>query len=185
MFVAALVSASTLGGMAHAATIDFSGFASGDSGLSVLVVDGHTFSVPGGTVWVYRPGDFGAFTDSGGVCALGGGTCENDWSLTFSGAVTNLEFEAAFFDAGDSTNVQAFDGAVPVGLLAVAADGTYGFGGATITSLSFDDFSTGAGFGFGDFAFDFVGTEVPAPPAVLMLGVGLAGLLLRRRAGAR
>lgn len=176
--VAAIGAAAILGStLADAATLDFSSFSSGNSGLSTLVVGDGTFNVPTGTVFVYRPGDFGGFTTSGGMCALSG-NCQHDFTLSFAFPVTNLVFEAAFFNTGDSVAVEAFDGVASVGSLSITADGTYNFGSARITSLSFDDSSTGAGFGFGDFRYD---RSVPEPGTLALLGLGLASLAGTRR----
>jgi hypothetical protein len=167
---------------AGALTIDFSGFASGDTGLSTLSVGDATFDVLGGTVFVYRPGDFGGFTDSGGVCALSGGNCETDWTLTFDFAVTNLTFESEFYNDVDSVLVEAFNGMTSLGTVGVLANGSFGFGSAVITSLSFDDSSSGAGFGFGDFTFDR-SNPIPEPTSAILFGVGslVVASAMRRR----
>ncbi len=164
----------------HALTIDFSAFATGDTGLSTLTVGDATFDVPGGTVFTYAPGAFGAFNDSGGVCALAPGfNCQMDWTMTFAYAVTNLVFDAAFYNDFDSVEVEAFNGLTSLGTLSVNADGTYGFGGAVLTSLVFNDSSTGAGFGFGDFEFE--AAAVPEPGTLFLFGAGAMALFMWRR----
>ena len=163
---------------AHSIVLDFSSFSSGDTGLSTVTNEDATFSVTGGTVFIYGPGDFGNF-DNGGICALSSGNCETDWSLTFDNTVTNFSFEAAVYNPVDSVLVEAFNGATSLGSISVGANGLYGFGGAMITSLTFDDSSTGAGFGFGDFSYDRVG--VPEPGTLAIMAIGLLGLGFTRR----
>ncbi len=163
-----------MAGTAQAATLDFSGFASGDTGLSILDVGDATVSVPGGTVFIYHPGEFGAFSTSGGLCALTeSGNCETDWTLTFDYAVTNLTFEAAFFHRGDSVEVEYYNGATLLGSSFVTAAGVTDLSGVgMITSLFFNDSSKGAGFGFGDFAF----AAIPLPAAFPLFATALAGM---------
>ena len=169
-----------LSSTANAAVIDFTGLGSGDSGASILSVGDATFEITGGTVYIYEPGDFGGFTDNGGICAFSGGSCETDWTLTFDFAVTNVMFESEFWNPTDVVAVTAFNGITSVGTIDVLADGSFGFGTTVLTSLSFDDSSTGAGFGFGDFKFD---AAVPLPGTLSLLGLGFLGFALGRRKG--
>jgi len=164
--------------VAHAIILDFSGLASGNTGSSSLTVGDATFDVVGGTVFVYGPGDFGNF-DNGGICALSGGNCETDWTLTFDYAVTDFIFEAAVYDPVDSVLVEAFNGATSLGVIDVFENNTYSFGSAVITSLYFDDSSTGAGFGFGDFSFNR-STAVPEGGTLAFLAIGLLGVVVQR-----
>lgn len=166
---------------AQAAVIDFSGFTTGDTGLSSLTVGDATFDIAGGTVFTYAPGAFGGFTDNGGLCALSSSNCETDFTVTFAFAVTNVSFEAAFFNPVDVVQVEAFNGMTSVGLIDVLADGSFSFGGAVLTSLSFVDSSTGAGYGFGDFSYDRAQASAPVPGTVALLGLGAFGLAFRRR----
>ncbi|MFN0102024.1 MAG: PEP-CTERM sorting domain-containing protein [Bryobacteraceae bacterium] len=178
----AIVITAAMGVRADGATLDFSVFASGNTGLSVLDVGAATVTISGGTVFVYRPGDFGAFTTSGGLCALSGGSCQTDWRLDFDFGVTNLMFESAFFNPVDFVSVEYFDGATSLGSIPVAANGTFDLSSVPrITSLVFNDSSTGAGFGFGDFSFDRAGSAIPEPATLLLLGMGLAAIAYRRR----
>lgn len=163
---------------AHAVILDFSSFSSGDTGSSSLTVEDATFNTLGGaTVFVYRPGDFGNF-DNGGICSLSGGNCENDWTMSFDNAITNFSFEAAVYNPVDLVAVEAFNGATSLGTINVTANGTYSFGSALITSLYFDDMSTGAGYGFGDFSYT---RTVPESGALFLLAIGLLGLGFQSR----
>jgi hypothetical protein len=161
----------------QAETLDFSVYSSGNTGLSALHVGAATATISNGTVYVYRPGDFGAFTTSGGLCALNrSGNAQTDWRLDFDYTVKNLVFESAFYNPIDLVNLQYFDGATFIGQRSITGDGVIDLSGIPrITSLVFDDSSTGAGFGFGDFSFNRA-SSVPVPAPILLLGSGLLGL---------
>ena len=121
-----------LGNNAYADTIDFSGLHSGDTGLSSLRVGIGTFDVLGGSVYVFRPGDSGGFTNSGGICALSRNSCQTDWTLTFDYGVTNLIFESDFYNGGDVVSVTAFNGSAAISNSLVVSNGILDFGSAVI-----------------------------------------------------
>src|SRR6185369_12293063 len=84
-------------------------------------------------------------------------------------------------DAGDSVEVSAFFGATFLGSIVVTTQTALDLSSfGTLNRLFFDDSSTGAGIGFGD--FKFVST-VPLPTALPLFasGLGLLGYMARRR----
>jgi hypothetical protein len=165
---------------ASAAVLQFTG-PSGPT-AQPLVVGPATITTPGNSLFVFAPGPLYVYTN-GGFCSLNNGSCEGDATLTFSYAVTNLSFRADGFDAGDSALVTAFNGSDVVGTQSILQDAVFSFGNLVITSLFFDDSSTGRGFSYGDFAFDVAGDvpEAPEPGALGLLAVGLMGAAFARR----
>jgi len=177
-----------VGSQVQAATLDFSGFAGGDTGLASLDVGDATANISGGTAFVFRPGDYGYFPTYGGMCGLSGVfECETDWALDFDFGVTNIVFSAAGVETGDLVQVEAFSGATSVGNINISAAGTYsGLSGiASITRLVFDDSSTSAGIGFGEFSYDRANavSTVPLPGAIWMFLAALGALGVFRSRG--
>jgi len=163
-----------------AASLDFGAFASGAQGSTVLNMGNATVTGFGSDLFVYRPGDFGEFPNWGGICSLRG-DCEHDLEIAFTGAVENLTFQSRFHQAGDQATVFAYNGLTLLGSVLVNSDADLDFSGfGAITRLFFDDNSSAAGYGWGEFVFDEV-NQVPLPASTLLLITGLAFLFTRRR----
>lgn len=172
-----------LTGSVNAATFDFTGLGGTQAGDTVALPNG-TFTGLEGRIFATGPD---SFSPTGTVCALDAVSfnCEADMRLDFTSAVANLTFEAFTFDQGDSATVSIFSGLTLLSSIILTANGVLdfsAFGG--ITSVLFDDSSSGAGFQYGNFSFDV--SPVPVPAALPLFaaalgGMGFAGWRRRRR----
>ncbi|MFK7753255.1 MAG: hypothetical protein AB8B51_11980 [Sedimentitalea sp.] len=165
---------------AVADTLDFNGLGLGDSAATVMIGNATLTSTTPGGFAVLDPG-------ANGICFSNAAqtSCEGDGILAFNDIVENLSFDVSVFDPGDNVTIAAFNGASQVGLLtfntmAGVADFT---ASGNITSLVFDDSSTGAGFAYQNFSFDTVVAGVPIPASMPLLagGLALAGFVARRK----
>ena len=171
---------------ARAATFDFSGFTGVQPGNTAVLPEGTFTSLDDG---LFVDGVTEYYSPTGSLCALNAiGNCQADLELAFNGLASNLQFEAFGADPGDENSVTIFSGLTLLQTIVITADGIVDFTGfSNITSVLFDDSSTGGGFEFGNFTFDL--TPVPLPAALPLfaatLGVaGVAGWRKRRKVAA-
>lgn len=175
--------AMTSASLSQAASLDFSGL--GFGAINVLQV-----SVPGATVDSLGDGFFVNQFDqfgTGSICGLSGNSCEADFRITFTSAVSNLMFQTYGANTGDSVTITAFNGLTELGSTVVTTDTPVSLAAlGSITSVLFDDSSRGAGLGYANFTFDpGTATVVPLPASLPLLaaGLGMFGFLRRRKTG--
>lgn len=176
-----VAAAACLSFQAAADTLDFNGLGLGDSAATVMIGNATLTSTTPGGVSFLDPG-------ANGICFSNAAqtSCEGDGILEFKDIIENLVFDVSVFDPGDNVTIAGFNGATQVGLLTFdAAAGVADFSASgQITSLVFDDSSTGVGMAYQNFSFDVVPTAaVPLPASIPLLAGGLAlmGLVTRRR----
>ncbi|MBK5294448.1 MAG: PEP-CTERM sorting domain-containing protein [Acidobacteriia bacterium] len=179
-------------GIASAATttIDFEGFTAGDTIATV-----NATTTPLGVTFGLVNGDF-AIVDYTALSPLSGKTAQNNYSESYAGppvltatfgvGVYSDNLSIDVWDTNQDVNVLIYNGAtlLQTVIFSGATTGTATFTpGFTVTSLSVVDISTNAkgdGFNVDNLVFE----AVPEPGTYLMMGAGLGllGLLRRRRA---
>ena len=186
VFAASAFLALGFGTASHGATLDFN--EPGVTGIvgstvinlsnAVLTSDGADFFIGFG---------FGETNGNGIACgAAADGSCEADWAIDFSTAATNLMFSSFATASGDFVQVMAYLSGGLLGSVDVATDTLIDFSGfGAIDRLVFDDSSTAAGIGFGDFSFDVATATVPLPATLPLVLFGLGALAVARRRSAR
>lgn len=175
---AALAAVILAAGVSEAAILDFSSLPNGPQGTTVLVLPEATLTTPNGVNFFV-----GAAGVGDEICALSvNGDCQADIDIAFTGLVSNLFFQTFGFNLGDQVLATVFDGFNnPLGSLLVTSNTVVDMSAYVgVARLLLDDSSTGAGFAYDKFTFD-QGAPVPEPTTVALLGLGLAGLRLRRR----
>lgn len=131
---------------------------------------------------------YGETNGNGIACgATIGGDCEADWRIDFATDIMGLTFASFGTDPGDLVDVMAYLNGALLGSIAVTTDMMLDFSGfGVIDRLVFDDSSSGAGIGFGDFSFDTADMAlVPLPATLPLLLAGVFGLSVARRRGRR
>lgn len=179
-----LIAASLLGltsTIASAAVLDFTEVTAGWQGSSVLNLSNATISTIGPDIYVFEEGEttppFGPTGGFCGVTTIGGFDCAtvDVVDFTFSTAISDLMFQTAQQDTGDTASASIYAGATLLATININGDMLVDFTGYSgVTSLIINDLaSTGFGFAYGDFSF----TPVPVPAAVWLFGSGLLGLV--------
>jgi hypothetical protein len=185
----AALALSAASGAANADVIDFDALAGGDAG-NPLALAGATFTA--------LDGGFNMIGSSGGLCAAptndnSVAVCTKDVQVDFDVASSDVSF--LFFGNNNKTvgadigDVQVFNGAVLLGVADVLVVDAVGgkdlldlsaYGSITRLVISSTDFG---GVLYDDFTFTPGGGAVPEPStwAVMLLGFGLTGAMVRRR----
>jgi hypothetical protein len=92
-----------------ASILDFTEVANGFQGSTSIELSNATITTFGEDTYVYHPGNFGAL-GSGGFCGIERGTCEAGAEVLFFDAISDLTFNAQYFNQGDSALLSIFNG---------------------------------------------------------------------------
>ena len=191
MFLSALAGVvSLLPAASFAATLDFTEVTSGYQGSNVVTLSNATVTTAGADIYVASPYAYNPSVGaSGGFCGLttvSGYDCSVDTTITFNDAVSDVNFQATAFGAGDSAVASIFSGTTLLASIAIVANGIIDFTGYSgVTSLFLDDTgSTARGVVYG--AINFDGDQVspvplPASLPLLLAALGGAGVMSRRK----
>lgn len=189
-FVAVVAALAALPAAAQAATIDFTEAAPGFQGTTTLSLTNVDILASGDDIFIVPPGFSGAGT-LGGFCAIVGQVCTGSAAIGFAvGPVSDLMFEVAGFNDGDTAVASVFaDPAGPaLASRTIAADGVVDFSGiAGITALILLDLgSTGFGVQYTNFSFtqgiDTPVVPLPAALPIMLTALASFGLVRHRRA---
>ena len=173
--------------MAAAVTIDFDGLSNGASVTNQFAEA--TFSADPGQVTVFNVGS-SADTAPNLICSDG---CVADLFVDFTDPVDNLTFAAIAAEVvGMTAQFNVFENGILSATVPFMSIGASGSQLVDLSAFSFvtrleivnilDDPMAENGIGWDTFSFDIA--EVPEPGTGLLLGLGLAGLAIRRRRSA-
>lgn len=164
----------------QAAVLDFSSLTGGTNPGTTFVIPDAVVTAEGGALFKYP--------ESGHICSMPYPefSCAADLEIDFTSDVTDVSFSTAGFNVGDYVDLMVYGiGDLLVGSVAITGNGFYdltGFG--VISSLFFDDSSTGYGFEYDQISYTLA-PAVPLPAGLPLLLTGIAafaGLSRKRRA---
>lgn len=185
-----LAAAQVFATQAQAVTITFDDLASGAEVTNQYA--GVTFSSQAGSRILTTAQDFDTSLPNFICSGTGSINCVDDVYLDFDFGVSGLSFLAVGDNnVGDVGDVRVFSGLSLLGTVDLIMDGNpsgaphlIDLGAFTnVTRIEIVDMIDAAGLGYDDFTFTPGDTVVPEPStwAMLILGFGLAGGVLRRR----
>ncbi|MGH1459241.1 MAG: VPLPA-CTERM sorting domain-containing protein [Paracoccaceae bacterium] len=161
----------------HAAVLDFSSLSTGSNVGASFAIPDAIVSPSEGTLYRY-----GGVTDK--ICSISATAfnCEADLEIDFIPDVYDVSVTFGTFNAGDYVDLMVYGaGGALLDTLAIVGNAVVDLSGyGLISSLFFDDSSTGAGYSYEAITYE-VAPAVPLPAGLPLLLTGMAAFAGLRR----